>query len=166
MPNHDKKDHLYDEYLQWARSNPKTIAEKIKKLRRLKTKEAENKILDLHHDAFAEINCMLCARCCKAPGPRLLTADVDRLAKSLKMKGPAFRHQYTRVDEDGDTVFRTLPCPFLGTDLYCFVYDVRPRACREYPHTNVQGTITRFPLHLKNAAICPAVAYIFRKLDL
>jgi Fe-S-cluster containining protein len=157
---------LYGEHLQWARSNPKVINEKIKKLRRLKSKEAEKQILALHHEAFAQIDCMKCARCCQSPGPRLLTSDVDRLAKNLKLKSPAFRHQYTKVDEDGDTVFRKLPCPFLGTDHYCFVYDVRPRACREYPHTDVQGTITRFPLHRKNAQICPAVAYIFRELDL
>ena len=32
-----------------------------------------------------------------------------------------------------------LPCPFLAEDGRCTVYEVRPRDCAEYPHTQKKG---------------------------
>jgi hypothetical protein len=58
-----------------------------------------------------------------------------------------------------------MPCPFLGPDNYCAVYDVRPRACTEYPHTHQTGQNKLLSLTLKNAAICPAVAYILQNIE-
>lgn len=43
---------------------------------------------------------------------------------------------YLRVDEDNDKVFKSMPCPFLGEDNLCSIYDIRPKACREFPHTD------------------------------
>jgi Fe-S-cluster containining protein len=43
---------------------------------------------------------------------------------------------YLLLDEEHDYVFRQQPCPFLGVDNYCSIYEVRPKACREYPHTD------------------------------
>ena len=52
------------------------------------------------------------------------------------MKLPAFEAEFLQVDEDGDKVFKSMPCPFLGGDNLCSIYDVRPKACREFPHTD------------------------------
>ena len=32
------------------------------------------------------------------------------------MKLPAFEAEFLQVDEDGDKVFKSMPCPFLGGD--------------------------------------------------
>ena len=104
----------------------------------------------------------------KAKPPRDLDAVVHGLheeAKHLGMKTAAFEAQYLRVDEDKDWVLQQLPCPFLGTDNYCSIYDVRPKACREYPHTDRVKQHQILHLTEKNAAICPAVDHIVQRME-
>jgi Fe-S-cluster containining protein len=50
-------------------------------------------------------------------------------------KTTQFIEQYLRIDEDQDYVLQSVPL-FLDTDNSCFIYDVRPKACREFPHTD------------------------------
>ena len=118
--------------------------------------------MDIHihalHDKYvAEIDCLSCANCCKSLGPRVTDKDVERLSKQLKMKAVDFIAQYLRVDEDNDMVFKTMPCPFLGSDNYCAVYDSRPKACREYPHTDRKKFYQIYMLSVENASTCPIV---------
>ena len=37
---------------------------------------------------------------------------------------------YLKIDEDGDFVLLSAPCPFLDAENYCTVYNDRPAACR------------------------------------
>ena len=69
------------------------------------------------------------------------------------------------VDEDNDHVLQTVPCAFLGEDNYCSIYDVRPKACREYPHTDRVKQKQLLSLNLKNTEVCPAVQEIFSVLQ-
>lgn len=110
-----------------------------------------------HEEAFSCIDCLECANCCTTTGPRLSDTDIKRAAKFLRIKEVDFVGQYVRVDEDGDQVFKSMPCPFLGADNYCSIYDARPKACREYPHTDRVKQHQLLKLHLRNAEICPAV---------
>ena len=64
--------------------------------------------------------------------------------------------QYLRVDEDNDHVLQSVPCSFLDAENYCMIYDVRPKACREFPHTDRKKFQQIDGLTLKNVAICPA----------
>ncbi len=82
------------------------------------------------------------------------------------MKDAAFVDEYVRVDEDGDQVFKSMPCPFLGADNYCSVYEHRPKACREYPHTDRVKQHQLLKLHLKNAEICPAVELVLEDVKI
>ena len=72
--------------------------------------------------------------------------------------------QYVLTDEDGDYVFNAHPCPFLLPDNYCMVYENRPRACREYPHTDRKRFYQILPLSFKNCETCPVVYEIFQEL--
>lgn len=117
-----------------------------------------------HDQAFADINCLNCANCCKTTGPLFTDRDINRLSKRLNMSYQTFVELYLREDEDGDMVLKQLPCPFLASDNQCQVYDDRPKACREYPHTDAINQNKIFPLTLKNAEICPAVLHILQKL--
>jgi Fe-S-cluster containining protein len=56
------------------------------------------------------------------------------------------------------------PCPFLGDDNACSVYDDRPKACREFPHTNHRKMHTHLALAHHNIEICPAVFAIVEQL--
>jgi Fe-S-cluster containining protein len=65
------------------------------------------------------------------------------------------------MDEEGDWVLKTAPCHFLQDDNKCAIYEVRPLACREYPHTDRKNMQQILNLTLKNTLICPAVSRIF-----
>ena len=119
-----------------------------------------------HDEVFAGTDCLACANCCKTLGPRITDADISRIAPVLKLRPSKFTERYLSVDDDGDFVFKSMPCPFLGHDNYCSIYDVRPKACREYPHTNRRRISQILPLTLKNSYICPAVFDIIEKLKL
>jgi len=128
----------------------------------------KNKVLnalpDLHEEAFSKINCLDCANCCKNYSPRFKTPDIKRISKHLKMKEGDFIETYLRVDEEGDYVVNQKPCPFLGADNFCGIYDVRPSDCERFPYTDEDVILKRQPLTLKNSAFCPIVYYVLEKL--
>jgi Fe-S-cluster containining protein len=136
----------------------------IKKLKKKKPKKLDAIVHELHDEAFSEFNCLDCANCCKTIGPRLIEKDIDRLAKHFKMKPSAFIQQYVKTDEDGDYVFKEHPCPFLMPDNYCMVYENRPKACRDYPHTDRNRFHQILNLSHKNCETCPVVHEIFESL--
>lgn len=143
----------------------KKLSRKIfTELKKRKAKQLDRDFAAAHETAFEKIDCLSCANCCKTAGPRLLQDDIDRLAKNLRLKSADFMAQYVRVDEDGDWVMKSLPCPFLGDDNYCRVYEARPKACRDYPHTNRNRMHQILNLTEKNAAYCPAVFEMSRIL--
>lgn len=117
-----------------------------------------------HASVFAQTNCLNCANCCLTTGPMIIDKDVQRIAKFLKMRPGDFMQQYLITDNEGHYIFEQSPCPMLGDDNYCRIYEVRPKACREYPHTdrrNMKGILT---LTLKNIEICPAVYEIVERM--
>jgi len=119
----------------------------------------------LHEEAFSKIDCLQCAACCKNYSPRFKTPDVKRISKHLGMKESVFIETYLRVDEDGDFVVKSSPCPFLGADNFCSIYDVRPSDCERFPYTDEDVIIKRQNLTLKNASFCPITFYVLEKLS-
>ena len=118
----------------------------------------------LHEEVFEEINCLDCGNCCKTTSPIFYQADIERLSKSLRIKPGDFISKYLRLDEDRDYVLTTAPCPFLGTDNYCAVYEDRPKACREYPHTDRKKMVQITDLTYKNTLVCPAVLEMVERM--
>lgn len=134
------------------------------KLKRRKPAELDDTVAEMHEQVFAETNCLNCANCCKTTGPLFTQRDMDRIAKHLGMKTGQFIQKYLYMDEDGDFVLKQVPCAFLGTDNYCSIYEVRPQACREYPHTDHQNFHQILDLTLKNTFICPAAYEVVERL--
>jgi Fe-S-cluster containining protein len=133
-------------------------------LQRASKNDVLRKLPDLNEEAFNKIDCLQCANCCKNYSPRFKTPDIKRISKHLKMKEGDFIETYLRVDEDGDYVAKSKPCPFLGSDNYCSIYDVRPSDCERFPYTDEDVIIKRQPLTLKNSTFCPIVYYVLEKL--
>nr|WP_319400795.1 YkgJ family cysteine cluster protein [uncultured Carboxylicivirga sp.] len=129
----------------------------LAKLKKKKPKDLDTHAQNLHHQVFKYTDCLECANCCKSISPIVIDRDIDRLAKHLRMKPSAVIEQYLYLDNDGDYVFKETPCPFLMADNYCMVYESRPRACREYPHTDRKRFFQISSLTYKNTFICPAV---------
>jgi uncharacterized protein len=150
----------------------KTQAENLKKANRqyfnkLKLRNPK-KLDDVFHEAheavFAETDCLTCANCCKTTSPIFYPKDIERAAKAVKMKPGDFIEKYLRIDEDKDYVLQHAPCPFLDPENYCRIYEDRPNACREYPHTNRKKMMQILELTFKNTMVCPAVLKIVEKV--
>jgi Fe-S-cluster containining protein len=146
----------------------KKAAENQKKYKNFLKRADKNKVLrqlpDLHEEAFEKIDCLKCANCCRNYSPRFKTPDIKRIAKHLKMKEGDFIETYLRIDEDGDYVTKTSPCPFLGQDNYCSIYDHRPSDCHRFPYTDEDVLLKRPAITLKNSTFCPIVYYVLEKL--
>lgn len=138
---------IYKQYLQ--RANKNTVLKKLP---------------DLHEEAFDKVDCLQCANCCKNFSPRFKTPDVKRISKLLRLRESDFIETYLKVDEDGDFVANTAPCPFLGADNYCSIYEDRPSDCRRFPYTDEDVIIKRQPLTLKNSSFCPITYYVLERL--
>jgi Fe-S-cluster containining protein len=119
---------------------------------------------NLHEEVFAEVNCLECGNCCKSLGPKLNSADIRRISGILRIKASEFEQKYLRMDEDDDFVFSKMPCVFLEEDNTCRIYEDRPRACREYPHTDQRKIHQVLDITLKNMSTCPAVFEIVERL--
>ncbi len=148
------------------RAKKKSVENK-KFLQSLKKKDAraiDDVFHAVHEEVFAETDCLTCANCCKTTSPIFYQTDIERVSKSLRMKPGEFIDQYLRIDEDKDYVLKSSPCPFLDNENYCKVYDSRPKACREYPHTNRKKMVQITDLTYKNTLVCPAVLEMVERI--
>lgn len=154
----------YQEDLDWANDNSKEIAQKINQLRKKKSNALDTVFHSAHEEVFEEIDCLSCANCCKTTSPIFRQVDIDRIAKKFKQSSASFEEMYLRRDEEGDWVLKSSPCVFLNEDNTCFIYDIRPQACREYPHTDRKRMVQILKLTQRNAEVCPAVSKIFQSI--
>lgn len=138
------------------------------KYRNFLKKANKNKVLkvlpDVHQEAFEQIDCLQCANCCKNYSPRFKMPDIKRISKYLRMKEAQFIDTYLFLDPEGDYVLQSHPCPFLGADNKCDIYDERPRDCARYPYTDEDVLLKQPNLTLKNATVCPATHYVMERL--
>jgi Fe-S-cluster containining protein len=134
------------------------------KLKKRPPKQLDQIVHQFHEKVFEKTNCLDCANCCKTTGPLFTDKDIERISSKLKLKSSQFIEKYLKIDEDNDYVLQKTPCVFLGNDNYCTIYDIRPKACKEYPHTNRPKFHQILNLTLKNTAICPAAYEIVERL--
>lgn len=134
------------------------------KLKKKKPKDLDDVVHALHDEAFEKIDCLKCANCCKTTSPIFKDIDIDRIARRLKMRPGDFISKYLHIDEDNDYVLNVAPCPFLDPENYCLIYEDRPTACREYPHTNRKRFYQLLDLTMRNTEICPAVFDIVEEM--
>ena len=146
---------------QVEQAETRVFFERVKKK---KPRDLDAKIHDLHQKTFKKIDCLACANCCSTTSPIFRDVDIKRLSKHLKMKESQFVSAYLKMDEESDYVLQQSPCAFLGNDNKCSVYEHRPLACREYPHTDRKNMIQILEITEKNTLVCPAVATIFEEL--
>lgn len=136
----------------------------FKNIKKGKTRELDTVVHAFHEEEFEETDCLACGNCCRTLGPRITDKDIEKISKTLRLKPVEVIDRYLRIDEDNDYVFKTMPCPFLADDNYCFIYENRPKACREYPHTDRKKFYQIHGLTIKNAQTCPAVFNILERL--
>ncbi len=149
---------------QRAKDERKANRKFFRKLSRRPPRQLDATVAELHEEVFSRIDCLQCANCCKTTSPIFRDIDIDRIASYLGIRPATLVEEYLQLDAEGDYVLKVAPCPFLGADNYCSIYEVRPKACREYPHTDRKNFHQILDLTLRNTAICPAAFEVVMKL--
>jgi Fe-S-cluster containining protein len=150
----NKKDHIKKENKKF-----------VQKLQQHRGKQLDNFATTIHEKVFQNIDCLDCAGCCSGLPPIINKTDASRIAKKIGLSVANFEADYLTLDEDNDRVMKQTPCPFLLEDKKCSIYEFRPKACREYPHTGV-GFSKNLAYHATNATYCPATFHILEQLKI
>lgn len=143
-------------YKEQALQKQKEHKKVLENLKRKPPKDLDYMVQETHDEVFEKIDCLQCANCCKTTGPLFVEKDIERISKHFRIKPAEFESKFLRTDEDQDKVLQDLPCWFLNTDNTCSIYEVRPKACREFPHTDRKKIYQINHLTVKNTLICPA----------
>jgi Fe-S-cluster containining protein len=156
---------MNEEYRKWLdrAKTEKKINQKWLKQQKGQ-KNLDEKFHTKHQAAFEKIDCLQCANCCKTTSPIFRDVDIERIAQHLRIKPSQFTEQHLHIDEDGDWVLNQSPCLFLQEDNTCRIYEYRPKACREYPHTDRKNMSQIVDMTYRNTLVCPAVAWIVQEI--
>ena len=155
---------LYRHNIEKALAQKKQNKKLAQKLKKYPSKKLDEMFRENHDEVFEDMDCLSCANCCKTTSPIFRIIDIERLSKRLKISSSDFIDKYLNIDNENDYVLKSSPCIFLQEDNKCSVYEDRPLACKEYPHTNRKKMHQIMNLTLKNTEVCPAVAQIFENL--
>lgn len=153
-----------DQFNKQANARKADTQQFFTKLKKLKPKDLDHQVHQLHDEAFKRIDCLTCANCCKTTGPLFTSRDIKTISKHLRLTERAFIDTYLRIDEDNDYVLKQVPCVFLDEANYCRIYDYRPNACRAYPHTDQPKIHTILKETALNTCVCPAVYQVVERL--
>jgi len=149
------------DYLEIIHKRSKSVVDRAKAVVNSIKKNKERTIDRLFHDAHdaivEKVDCLTCANCCKTISPIVTKLDIQRLASFLNVKEMKLIDAHFEQEKDGTYFFKIQPCVFLVEDNYCAVYQARPKACREYPHTNRVNMFQILNLTYKNSSYCPIV---------
>ena len=151
----------YKRQLLWSARNRKPIQRLFAAWKRRAPADLDEQFHAGHDAAFNHIDCLACANCCKTTSPIFKERDIVRIVKHLGLKIGDFSDRYLRRDEEGDWVLQSAPCSFLDLDTNrCGIYEVRPQACREFPHTDRKNMREILSITEQNAHLCPAVSQV------
>ena len=161
-----KSNNIYDPAIirEKAKKNYSIYKTFFRSIKKNQLKNLDDTIHYIHEEVFEDIDCLSCANCCRSLGPRISDRDIEKIASALRIKPRDVVDKYLKIDEDGDYVFKSMPFPFICDDNYCSIYNDRPKACREYPHTDRKKFFQIYNLTIKNSETCPAIQKILDRL--
>lgn len=149
----------------WKQNSKNDLEENKRFLKGLPKHSSTDRLAsDLHVTVFNKVDCLQCANCCRTTPALVTRPDAKRIAKHLGIPPKTFIKKYLLEDVNGELMIARVPCTFLNDDNTCDIYEVRPQACREYPHTNQNGFSRRSKMNANNTIVCPAVFEIVNKL--
>lgn len=136
----------------------------LRGIRSLDTVKFYKELKETHEAVFSKTDCLTCANCCKTAPPLITKSDIRKIASHLNISNKNFERDYVITDYNGEMSFSFVPCRFLQNDNTCSIYEVRPDACRRYPHTDEKEYALRPKLNVENTIVCPAAAKILDQL--
>jgi Fe-S-cluster containining protein len=156
---------LVADWQENARDRDEENYDFLRSLKMRSPKKVDRIALELHQEAFSIVDCTKCANCCRTLHPIVTDEDIARISAHLAMTDQDFISTYLERGKEGDRYrIKTSPCPFLGDDNRCKIYDVRPEKCRGYPFTDKPDFVFMTITHANNAVACPAVYYLVEQM--
>ena len=129
-------------------------------------KKVDKIVHRLNNEITALIDCQKCGNCCKSLKPGLTEPEIERLAEKENLTPAAFVSRFTENDILQEIpCLRDTPCKYLK-DKRCSIYLDRPEDCKSYPHTHLNGLISRTLQMIDNYGICPIVFNLFEELKM
>lgn len=151
---------MITDLVQIRRAGEQKTAENEKFRRFLKSRDFPDRRLRVIAEQIQDqIDCTVCANCCRQATAVVTDRDAQRLAKALRLKLGRFLQEYTVENDEGRVLKRTESgCIFLDGNT-CSVYEARPHVCEGYPHTvRGNGSIaSRMWQFIDRATYCPIV---------
>ena len=92
----------YDIILKKSSLKKKEYAAFFRILKKRIPSDLDLKVKEFHETAFKQIDCLLCANCCKSISPALYNKDIERISKILRMKPSDVAGAYLQQDEDNE----------------------------------------------------------------
>lgn len=151
-------------YLRHNAAEDARFGELLKTRLNLPNADLDAAVREATDAVWAKLDCLDCGNCCKNLQIVVDERDLSRLSKKLGLSASEMRKKYVARAEDGTLHFKTSPCPFLGEDNACGVYEDRPQACRDFPYLHAGNFRSRAYVTLENAAICPIAFNVWQKL--
>jgi len=126
--------------------------------------EIDSIVYELYERISSEIDCTICANCCKKVQPVLDQEDIIKCCEGIGVSVSQFKKKYLKFDkEEKNFVFKEKPCPFLKNNL-CSIYSHRPKDCKSFPHLHKKEFVFRLWGVVENCSICPIVFNVYEQL--
>jgi len=132
----------------------------------IEVEELDSIVHGLFEEVYREIDCTACGNCCREISPVLEQEDIERLSRGLGISPENFKERFLiKGDKDYSEgfIFRKKPCPFLKGNL-CSHYELRPEACRSFPHLHKEEFVFRLIGVVENYDVCPIVFNVYEQL--
>ena len=120
----------------------------------------------LLEEVCKEIDCTIRGNCFREISPVLDHEDIKKLSRGLGVSPENFKERFLIQDNknySNGLIFNKKPCPFLKGNL-CSHYELRPEACRSFPHLQKEDFVFRLIGVVQNYAVCPIVFNIYEQL--
>lgn len=118
----------------------------------------------LYKEIVNKIDCTQCGNCCNIFTTTITDKEIDVLAKNDNFSRDYFIENFTMLDEfENLRYLKDVPCKYLSGKK-CSIYDIRPGACRSYPHIHKNSFNSRTLGVLSNCEVCPIVFNVWESL--
>lgn len=140
------------------------IKRQMKYLGKFHIKNFDHVVAEFQDEAFERIDCLKCGNCCRMLGPIIGESEIGRITKLVGLDRASFVRDGLVRDAEGFWRCSSLPCPFLGEENACSIYDGKPRDCGAYPYLTERNILRNLGRLAFNAEICPAAYLVAEKI--
>ncbi len=154
-------------YKRRAYRKKKDLGRFLKKLAKAKPKGILKTVRVANDATWQEVDCTICANCCKTMTPTFTKKDINRIAGHFNQTYQEFYDKWLKTDENKDIVNKSTPCQFLGKDNLCTIYEIRPDDCAGFPHFIRRDFLYQVEekTYLNNTVRCPATLVFVENME-